>query len=147
MDATDDPEHPFVGRLLRVPSGLRKGGNSAGHEVLATYWTDQGDRPFAFRSDCLIIDPEGAPRFIPFGEIEDSGYYGIELLQETKRAAKAGEPLGESLRITLYGGEVFDLPLNERPDRMSERLLIAGLVERRVRIARAERRKRGESER
>lgn len=139
-----DREHPLVGRLLRIPSGLRKGGHSDGYEVLATYWTEQGDRPFAFCLDGLLVDPEGVARFIPFGEIEGAGYHDIEQLRETKRLAQAGEPLREPLRLTLQGGEVLELPLNERPDGMSERLLIAGLVEQRVRIARADRRKQRE---
>ena len=146
MGVPNDREHSFVGRLLRWPSGLRKGGNSAGREVLATYWTDQGERPFAFCIDGLLVDPEGRPRFIPFGEIDDAGYHNLEQLRETKRVASAGEPLREPLRMTLLGGEIIELPLNERADRMSERLLIAGLVEQRVRIAHSERRKRGEGE-
>jgi hypothetical protein len=144
MEDTNDREHPFVGRLLRWPSGLRKGGNSAGHEVLATYWTTRGDRSFAFCSDGLLIDPEGMARFIPFAEIEDAGHDDVELLREVKRKRQEGEPLAESLRLTLCAGEVLELPLNERADGMSERLLIAGFVEQRVCIARSERRRRGE---
>jgi hypothetical protein len=139
-------EHPFVGRLLRIPSGLRKGGHSAGYEVLATYWTEQGDKPFAFCLDGLLVDPEGAARFIRFDEIEDSGYYNVEQLRETKRIAEAGERLREPLRMRLHGGEVVELPLNERPNGTSERILIASLVEQRVRLAEADRRKQRERE-
>ena len=135
-------EDPVVAKLFRYPSGLRKGGDSDDHEVLATYWTIEGSRPFAFCRNGLLIDPDGSPRFIPFAEIEDTSYHDGGLLRETK-SVRRGETRAESLPLRLLDGEVVLLPLNARDDGMSERLTIAGLLEQRVRIHRSEKRKAG----
>jgi len=74
--------------MLRHETGLRAGGVSADHDVLATYWTREGDAPFAFCRDGLLLDPYGAARFISFVEIEDAGYYNQEMM--FMRVSEAG---------------------------------------------------------
>ncbi|MBQ1500415.1 MAG: hypothetical protein IIZ38_19080 [Sphingomonas sp.] len=128
-------EDPMLGRLLRTASGLRAGGISA--DVLATYHHDDGRRPFAFRRDGLLIDPEGDARFIPFDAIEDASYHDLALLRADKRSMKRGERNRGVLPLRLVDGEVIALPLNAHPEGRSERLTIARLIEQRACIARA----------
>ena len=132
-------DDPFLARLLRFWTGLRAGGSSLRHEVLATYWTQRGNALFAFCRNGLLMDPEGSARFIPFVDIEDAGYYNQEMVERAKRMGAGGAP--EPLSITLTGGEVIDLPLDVRDDGMPDQLQIASLIERRVRIFKAERRR------
>ena len=136
-ESVDDD--PVVRRLFRYESGLRRGGTSDRHEVLATYTTRDGDRPFAFCRDGLLIDPEGRPRFIAYADIEETSYGDFALLMQAKATIRRGEELSETLPIRLVGGEVIELPLEQRGDGMSERWTIAGLLEQRVRIFRMER--------
>jgi hypothetical protein len=125
----------YLKRLLKHPSGLRAGGDSPGPEVVASYWSADGTRPFAFSRDGLLIDPDGHARFIAFAEIQDSGRYDLEPLLKEKTAAEADKPLAEALSLRLNSGEQIDLPLN-RSDRFSERLTIATLIDRQSRISR-----------
>ena len=134
---------PVVGRLLRTPSGLRASRHtSSGHEVLATYWHDEGGHPFAICRDGLLIDPDESGRFISFHQIKSTSLHDSELLLNEKNAMRVSGSVGAtSLLLALTNGETLILPLNARADRMSERLTIAGLIEQRVRIARSERRR------
>ena len=134
-------DDPVLARMLRLKSGLRQGGSSRQHEVLATYWTRGGHPLFAFCRDGLLLDPEGAQRFIPFIEIADAGYYNREMVERAKRIRLGSVP--EPLSITLTSGEVVDLPLDVRNDGMPDLLGIASLIERRVRVFKAEQRRRG----
>ena len=129
-----DPSDPFVKRLLRHTTGLRLRASSDDHRVVVVYCSASGNRPFAIGREGLLLDPDGAARFIPYTEIEHGGYYELEALKREK--ATLG-PVQEPLSITLHGGEVIRLPLDPRPDNMSERLSIGHLVEQRVRMARA----------
>ena len=129
--ASDDP---VLRWLLRFESGLKAGGEVPGYEVLATYWTRDGERPFAFCRDGLLIDPGGAARFVPFAEIEDAGYYNITMIKRAK-AARCGEP-PEPLEIGLRSGERIALPLEVRDDGMPDLLDIAKLIHRRAAIFR-----------
>jgi hypothetical protein len=134
---SDRTEHPFVKRLLRASANLHKGESSDVHGVLATYRTRDCRSPFAFCAEGLLIDPDGEARFVPYSEIEDSGYYDVEMLKASKRTLELGEALeAEVLPLKLRNGEKIDLPLEVREDGMSERLAIGGLVEQRVRIHR-----------
>ena len=85
-------DDPFLARLLRFTTGLRAGGSSLRHEVLATYWTHSGNALFAFCRDGLLLDPEGSPRFIPFVEIKDAGYYNREMVERAKRMKGGAQP-------------------------------------------------------
>ncbi len=139
LEPRPGPEDPMRARLLRIASGLHAGGISA--DIVATYHHDNGTRPFAFRRDGMLIDPEGAARFLPFTEIEDSTYYDGTLLREDKQRRIDGERGAGLLPLRLIGGEIIGLPLNAHPRGMSERLTIAGLIEQRIRIARAKARR------
>ncbi|MEO7688098.1 MAG: hypothetical protein ABIS51_02350 [Sphingomonas sp.] len=139
-NALIEPGDPVVARLLRWSSGLRAGGNVA-HDVLVTYLSEQGTRPFAFCRDGLLLDPDGEARFVRFVEIEDTGKFDRIMLEKEKRASRQGESIDTPLSIRLVSGEVLVLPLNVRGDGMSERLTIASLLEQRVRIARSQARK------
>ena len=134
----DDPVLAF---LLRHENGLRAGGFSAYHEVLATYWTRSENALFAFCRDGLLLDPEGVQRFIPFVEIADAGYYNREMVERAKRNKLGG--VLEPLSITLMSDEVVDLALDVRDDGMPDLLNIAKLIERRVRVFKAEQRRQG----
>ncbi len=134
-------DDPVLARMLRFKSGLRAGGSSRHHEVLATYWTRSGDTLFAFCRDGLLLDPEGAQRFIRFVEIADAGYYNREMVERAKRMRVGSVP--EPLSITLTSGEVVDLLLDIRDDGMPDLLGIASLIERRVRVFKAEQRREG----
>ncbi len=129
----------MLGRLLRTESGLRAGGVS--DAVLATYHHENGSRPFAFRRDGLVIDPEGAARFVPFIDIRDTSLHARELLRADKQARQDGAPLDAALPLRLTDGAILVLPLNQHPEGMSERLTIAGLIEQRVTIARSKARR------
>ena len=138
MTATSvDPSDPFVKRLLRHTTGLRLRAQSDDERVVVVYCGTSGHRPFAIGREGLLIDPDGEARFIPFTDIEHSGYYGAETLMREKATLEAGGILQEPLSITLHGGEMICLPLDPRADNMSERLAIGGLVEQRVRMARS----------
>jgi hypothetical protein len=132
-------DDPVQARMLRFKSGLREGGSSPQYEVLATYWTRGEDALFAFCRDGLLLDPEGAPRFIPFVEIADAGYYNRAMVERAKRMKLGGSP--EPLSVTLSSGEVIDLPLDIRDDGMPELLGIAKLIDQRSRIFKAEQRR------
>lgn len=134
-------DDPVLARMLRFESGLREGGSSRQHEVLATYWTRGEDALFAFCRNGLLVDPDGVPRFIPFVEIADAGYYNREMVERAKRMRLGGAP--EPLSITLTSGEVIDLPLDIRDDGMPDLLGIASLIERRARVFKAEQRREG----
>lgn len=127
----------YLARLLKYDSGLRPGGATSGPAVVASYWTAEGVRPFAFCRDGLLIDPDGAARFVAFKDIKDSGLHHEIPLRAAKEEAAAGKSLEEGLSLRLIGGEQIDLPLNSRIDGMSERLTIAGLIDRYARIHRA----------
>ena len=129
-------DHPFLARLLRECPTLRRAEDLGSHRVLATYWLSDGRCPFAFCVEGLLIDPAHEARFVAFSEIEDSGYYNVELLKRSKHAKTAGETLDEVLPLKLHNGESIDLPLARRDDGMSERLAIGHLVEQRVRLHR-----------
>lgn len=133
---------PFVARLLRIPSGLRAGGRDHGnHAVLAIYHHHEGSYPFAICRNGLLIDPEGQAKFVPFHGIDNASSHDIELLRHEKSMMRRDGRVGTtSLPLSLTTGETVLLPLNEREDGMSERLLIAGLIEQRIRIALSERR-------
>ena len=137
-DAEPQPD-PVVARLFRNRTGLKPGGSSEQHEVLATYHRRSGERPFAICREGLLLEPEGAARFVPFAEIEDGGYYNLEMLWRAKRATCKGG--AEPLSIRLYGGEVIDLPLDVREDGMPDLLHIAKLVHQRSILYRSEERK------
>lgn len=145
MASPDDPEGKarYLNLLLRHPTALRAGGASpsAGPEVVASYYMPDGARPFAFCRKGLLVDPDGSARFVPFDDIEDSGYYDGEALRQGKDMVRAGEVLREGLSLSLVGGEQIELPLVPRADKVSERLTIAGLVERYARYARIDRAK------
>ena len=132
-------DDPVLARMLRFESGLRAGGSSRHHEVLATYWTRGEKALFAFCRDGLLLDPDGAQRFVPFVEVADAGYYNREMVERAKRMRQGHVP--EPLSITLTSGEVVDLSLNVRDDGMPDLLGIAGLIERRVRVFKAEQRR------
>lgn len=134
-------DDPVLARMLRFKSGLREGGSSRQHEVLATYWTRGEHALFAFCRDGLLLDPKGVPRFIPFVEIADAGYYDREMVERAKRMRLGGAP--EPLLITLTSGEVIDLPLDVRSDGMPDLLGIASLIEQRARVFKAEQRREG----
>jgi hypothetical protein len=134
-------DDPVLARMLRFKSGLREGGSSQQYEVLATYWTRHDDALFAFCRDGLLLDPEGAPRFIPFVEIAEAGYYNREMAERAKRMRLGSTP--EPLSITLTSGEVIDLLLDIRDDGMPDLLGIASLIEQRVRIFKADQRRDG----
>ena len=124
--------------MFRYRSGLNKGGLSTEHEVLATYQAAAGSKPFAICRRGILVEPETVARFVPFVDIEDSGYYDREKLEQTKEQKRRGEVLRETLSLRLRDGEIIELPLNPRDDGMSERLAIGAIVERRVRVHRAE---------
>jgi len=133
-----EADDPVVAKMFRYPSGLRRGGVSAGHEVLATYHMATGERPFAICRDGILVEPETAARFIRFVDIDDTGYYAAEKLNQSKEQSRRGDMLPETLSLRLCDGEILELPLDRRDDGMSERLAIGEIVERRVRLPRAE---------
>ena len=141
MAGSDDPEidDPVVARLLRNRTGLRKGGSSAEHEVLATYWSRTGDRPFAICRHGLLIRPDADARYVPFVDVEDAGYHNIEMVRRAKSAK--GQAVSEPLSIRLLNGEVIDLPVDVQDDGMPDLLTIASLIAQRVVIHRAEARR------
>lgn len=126
----------YLARLLKCASGLRAESDIPGSDVVASYWTPNNTRSFAFSRNGLLIDPDGQARFIAFADIEDSGYHDREQLMAAKTAIRAGETLIEKLSLQLVGGEQIDLALNPRSDRFSEKLMIGGLIDRHARINR-----------
>jgi len=131
----------FTAHLFRYPTALCRGGNVPGHDVLATYRTRSGGAPFAFCRDGLLIDPETAPRHIPFVEIADPGYYNRTSVERVKRARAADDGACEPLSIRLLSGEVIDLPMDVRDDGMPDLLTIAGLIDRQVTLHKSAQRK------
>ncbi len=129
-------EDPVVGWLLRYPTRLKAGGLPSPHEVLATYWLSGGRASFAFCRHGLLIDPSGDGRYIPFVEIEDSGYHNREVIERAKRARTGDGPV--DLPIRLRSGESLRLVLERHGDKIQDILAIARLVHRRVVIHRAE---------
>jgi hypothetical protein len=123
-------EDPVVRGLLRAATGLRAGGEAAGYEVRATYWTRAGIRPFAICRDGLLIDPDGPARFIAYAEIEDAGYYNLTMIKRAKSARRGG-PAGP-LEIRLRNGETIALPVEIRDDGMPDLLQIAKLIHNRA---------------
>ena len=120
-------------RLSRGTSvGLRVEDEIGPDEIVAIYRDDDGNKVFAFCLDGLIVDPNGRARFIPFRRIVETSYRDSASL----RLEKAGKML-ETISLTLDDTEVIDLKLASRPDQFSERLAIGGLIEQRVRLARA----------
>ncbi|WP_294121245.1 hypothetical protein [Sphingomonas sp.] len=132
-------DDPVLARLLRHPTGLKAGGLTSQHEVLATYHTHSGETPFAICRDGLLLNPSADARFVPFVEIEDAGYYNHEMV----RRAKAGRVSGVSgpLSIRLRSGEVVDLSVEVREDGMPDLLTIASFIQQRATIYRAEERR------
>ena len=122
----------FTAHLFRHPTALCRGGEVPGHEVLATYRTRSDGAPFAFCRDGLLVDPEAAPRHIPFGDIDDAGYYNRTSVERAKRARGANDGGCEPLSIRLVSGEVIDLPMEVRDDGMPDLLTIARLIDRQV---------------
>lgn len=115
--------------------------------MLATYCHDEEGHPFAICREGLLIDPDDGARYISFHEIESTSLHDRELLLTEKDAKRAAGSVGPtSLPLALTNGEILTLPLNAREDGMSERLTIAGLIERRMRIVKSERRRASESE-
>jgi len=123
-------EDPVVRGLLRHATGLRTGGEAAGHDVRATYWTRAGTRPFAICRDGLLIDPDGPARFIAYAEIEDAGYYNLTMIKRAKSARRDGLPA--PLEIRLRNGETVTLPVEIRDDGMPDLLEIAKLIHNRA---------------
>ena len=125
---------PVLARLLRWRTGLKAGGHSSQHEVLATYHTHSGETPFAICRDGLLLHSGTEPRFVPFAEIEDAGYYNEEMAMRAKAAR--GSLVSEPLSIRLRGGEAIDLPVEVRDDGMPDLLTIAFLIQQRVALHR-----------
>ncbi len=134
MSSADEthPHDPMLARLLRYPSGLRAGGFNPEHEVLATYYTRSGDRPFAICREGVLVDQGNHPRFVRYAEIEDAGYYSREMVSRAKAAMAAG--VSEPLSIRLRSGERIDLPVEVRDDGMPDLLTIAGFIQQRASI-------------
>lgn len=130
---------PMLARLLRYKTGLQPGGFHPEHEVLATYQGRSGESPFVICRQGLLIDPNTEPRFVPFAEIEDAGYYNQEMVERAK-AAKAGG-VSEPLSIRLRSGETIDLPVDVRDDGMPDLLTIAGFLQQWSNIQRSEQRR------
>lgn len=132
----DEPHDPVVARLLRYQTGLKARGQSGEHEVLATYYTQSGAAPFAICRDGLLLGPDDGARFVPFAEIEDAGYYNVEMVRRAQDARRTGA--SEPLSIRLNSGEVIDLPVDVRDDGMPDLLTIARFIQQRVTIFRSE---------
>lgn len=132
----DKPHDPVLARLLRHRTGLKAGGHSSSHAVLATYHTHSGDTPFAICRDGLLLDPSNDARFVPFAEIEDAGYYNREMVKRAKEARSSGS--SEPLSIRLQSGEVIDLPVEVRDDGMPDLLTVASFIQQRATIFRSE---------
>src|SRR5688572_29716126 len=90
-----DPSDPFVRRLLRHTTGLRMRAQSDDERIVVVYCRTSGHRPFAIGREGLVIDPDGDARFIPFTDIEHSGYYGVETLRREKTTLEEGGILQE----------------------------------------------------
>jgi len=131
----------FTAHLFRYPTSLCRGGEVPGHDVLATYRTRSGGTPFAFCRDGLLIDPETAPRHIPFADIDDPGYYNRTSVERAKRARGASDGGSEPLSIRLVSGEVIDLPMDVGDDGMPDLLTIARLIDRQVTLYKSAQRK------
>jgi hypothetical protein len=125
----------YLNSLLEIPSGLREDVDAFDPRIVASYRTPAGTRSFAFCRDGLLIEPDSSRRYIAFGDIADTGLHDTEVLAEFKEAVRTAVSVEEKLAIRLHDGELVEIPLNDRPDRMSERLTIAGLIARYVRIA------------
>ena len=126
----------MLARLLRYPTGLQAGGSHPQHEVLATYHTRSGGRPFAICRHGLLLDPNDKPRFVRFAEIEDAGYHNHDMVKRAKEARASG--VSQPLSIRLRGGETIDLPVEVREDGMPDLLTIAGFLQKWSTIQRAE---------
>ena len=130
---------PMLARLLRHRTGLQAGGFHPEHEVLATYHTRSGGRPFAICRHGLLLDPSGEPRFVSFAEIEDAGYYNRDMVERAKEAKASG--VSQPLSIRLRDGETIDLPVEVQEDGMPDLLTIAGFLQQWSTIQRAEERR------
>lgn len=110
---------------------------------MATNWTSEGNRLFAFCRHGLLVEAEEGPGFVPYEEIEDTSYYDVSLLVERQTTVlRGGKANPEILPLKLRKAGTIELVLNSRDDGYSERSTIARLLEQRVRIYRAEERKR-----
>ena len=118
---------PMLGRLFRHETRLRPGGFSPDYEVLATYHARSGEQPFAICRHGVLVDPTGLPRFVPFAEIEDTGYYDYEALKRTK-AETDFQNATEVMTLRLRSGEKIDLEVNFRPNGFSERLTLSNFI-------------------
>ena len=128
----------MLARLLRHPTGLQAGGFHPAHEVLATYHARSGEKPFAICRHGLLIHPDDKPRFVPFADIDDAGYYNREMIQRAKDAKGTGA--SQPLSIRLRSGETIDLPVDVRDDGMPDLLTIAGFLQQWSTIQRADER-------
>lgn len=138
--ASDHGADPVLARLLRFKTSLQAGGSCDGYDILATYVTRSGDKPFAICRDGLLIAPGSNSHFIPFAEIEDAGYYNTENGLRAQRVAATGADTSEPLTIRLASGESIDLPVEVRDDGMPDLLTIAKLIHQRSTIYRTEQR-------
>lgn len=136
MTDTDDP---VVKRLLRYGTSLRASEDRGQHDLLAAYHTRSGDIPFAFCRQGLLLNPGPHERFVPYVEVEDAGYYNLEMVERARAAKVSGK--SEALSIRLRSGERIDLPVEVRADGMPDLLTIAYLIQQRATIFRSEERR------
>ncbi|MCH2116045.1 MAG: hypothetical protein MK171_14210 [Pirellulales bacterium] len=122
----------FLAHLRRLAPDLRAEKTHGEYAVVASYVAEDDSRIFSFCVDGLLLDPDREARYVPYSEISMTSYYGFDELE----AEKSGQ-MSRELTLTLSDNETIVLPLREKDDRYSERLRIGGLIEQRVRLARA----------
>lgn len=122
----------FLARLLRLAPDIRAEKTQGEFGAVASYHDATDRRIFSFCLDGLLIDPDGAARYISYLEISTTSYYGGDELM----AEKSGD-MSREITLNLHKGEAIILPLRKRSDQFSERLRIGDLIENRVRLARA----------
>ncbi len=123
----------FQARLARLAPDMVIEPAPGEFGAIATYEESNGRRIFSFCLDGLLIDPDGEARYVPYTEILKTSYHGVAEL----RAEKHGQ-MSRDLALILKNGETFILHFEERGDRLSERLRVGGLIEQRLRLARAD---------
>lgn len=120
----------LLARLQRLAPDLRAEETLGAFAAVASYVSDDGRRIFSFCVDGLLLDPDSEARFVPYSEIESTGYYGTEELKREKSGQMSNE-----ITLALRDGTWLAIPLKAPSDHFSERLRIGNLIEQRVRLA------------
>lgn len=99
--------------------------------MLAVYPGTDDELVFTFCLNGILLHSGDEPRYVPYLDIQDSGYFGTEALKQEKSGVVI-----DCLTLVLVSGERIELPLRQRDDRFSERLAIGRIIKNRIARAR-----------